>query len=216
MSEERVLERVGGGRRGRPFGVALITMFALLVAGSTSQAATSCVAKWRVLASNPSESQFFALRASPPANVWAVGTEYLGVGSVDFYVDPLVQRWDGTRWRGAPEPALRAGTTGGLFDVAVISSTDVWTVGRTSDESTGRSEGLLAHWDGSGWALSPPVAVHVEGTIYDSELEALVAITSSDIWAILRVHKPGPRSAATPDQLFAVHWDGTSWSLIEK
>jgi hypothetical protein len=89
----------------------------------------------------------------------------------------IVATPDNTQFRGA----------------AAVSADDAWLVGRVG----GPSDAVAYHWDGTSWTLSPPIS---EGN--PSELYAVDALTSSDVWAV------GGHDCCP----FSTHFDGSDWT----
>ena len=178
-------------------------------------------------------NDLFAVSASSPTDIWAVG-----LAAIHF---------DGKTWTGYPLPGIDGDIGSELRGVAVISPTNAWAVGsfKTSPTTTGN----LQQWDGSAWSISPPPS-GTEGEI----LQSITAISASDIWvggcipAFLE-HFDGSQwtyfalqdlsavnescitgiSVISPSDVWAVgwssprggsyvtvteHWDGTSWTFV--
>jgi len=75
--------------------------------------------------------------------VWAVGSYQNSVGTW-----PLVEHWDGVRWRIVTMPDTSMGTLSGI---TAVSAHDVWVVGATSDYLA--AQPLMEHWDGAHWQV---------------------------------------------------------------
>jgi hypothetical protein len=102
--------------------------------------------------------------------------------------------WDGQAWTVVP-----IGISASFFDVAAISSNDVWAVGETSNGSD--TVTVTAHWDGNSWTRVPSPTRSGFST-----LQGVTAIASNDVWAVgynLGFHAS-----------LALHWDGTDWELV--
>ena len=89
----------------------------------------------------------------------------------------------------------------GLDAVAVLSSNDVWAVGRAGNKT------LAEHWDGSQWSVVP--TPNPPESNNDSELLGVTAIASDDVWAV-----GYGTSTGTGWSTLAEHWDGTNWSIV--
>jgi hypothetical protein len=119
-------------------------------------------------------------------DIWAVGS--WGGGNA------LIEHWDGTNWSvtevQSQGPYLRG--------VAARSSRDVWAVGANVSQT------FVEHWNGRQWVAvpSPNVATY-------NELDAVCVISHKDAWAVGYSIVPGPSA------YILMHWDGTSWSLVE-
>ncbi|MEU8042226.1 hypothetical protein [Streptosporangium sp. NPDC049078] len=84
-----------------------------------------------------------------PSEVWAVGRISTGqeTGSQTRGAEgaqPLVMRWDGTRWTRVEVPVSR----GGLYGVTA-SGSDVWISGVDADHA---GQALILHFDGTAWS----------------------------------------------------------------
>ena len=86
-----------------------------------------------------------------------------------------------------------------LSAVAALSSTDIWAVGFSS-QSSGYSQTLTEHWNGSSWTVvaSPNVGSS------DNALLSIVAVSANDIWAV------GYSGLNTLTE----HWNGSSWLVV--
>ena len=90
-----------------------------------------------------------------------------------------------------------------LYGTDVISSNDIWAVGKYQD-SFGADWGLTLHWNGTSWSQVPGPYVQY------SVLTAVSALGPNDIWAV-GYYNPDPFSVFQP---LTVHWNGTSWSVV--
>jgi hypothetical protein len=86
------------------------------------------------------------LAADSPADAW-------GVGFVNVW--PLVDHWNGTRWRRVILPRPVARQLGALSMIVALSASsprNVWMFGQTSDEAGyGSSHGIWLRYDGTRW-----------------------------------------------------------------
>lgn len=124
---------------------------------------------WRVVLE--SWSSFLAIGGSGPDDVWAVGGGHVqhfdGTRwAIDFSMSPDYS-WHGV-WAGAPNDVHLVGTGSGL----------------TAE---------FAHYDGSGWTISP-------SPIF-SPLEGIWGRASDDVWAVARAA--------------LLHFDGDGWEVVE-
>jgi hypothetical protein len=134
-----------------------------------------------------------ALQAVGPNDVWIVGANFNHQGTAGH--------WDGTQWTFPSLPIpLWGGYGDGLYDVAAISSHDVWAVGRLQD---GKHEGLALHWDGTKWTdVQLPSG---PGNV----VAKIRAHASRDVWA------SGYREGNDSAPAWLLHWDGTKWSTVD-
>jgi hypothetical protein len=157
---------------------------------------------WSVVPSpNPSDddiygaNQLYDVRAFAPNDVWAVGWYWTPIGSA-----PLVERWDGRRWRVSPTPEDE---DRGLQAVDGTSSSDIWAVGHSLSIEDGH-QALAMHYDGRTWAVVPtPI---LDDDVY---LNDVSVVSPTDVWAV------GYTLPANLDiQPIIFHWDGSVWAVV--
>jgi hypothetical protein len=136
-------------------------------------------------------NELFAVSASSPSDIWAVGESTI--------------HFDGTTWTAFPAPMVPGNNTSTLQGVADISPTDAWAVGLTNASSSTGVNQLIEHWDGTQWSLFAGPAF---GSTDQPALFGLTAITANDIWAVGDVVNT---SNGILSFLFE-HWDGTAWT----
>jgi len=97
--------------------------------------------QWKRIAAPGTGAALHAVKAVSSNDVWAVGNE---VGA-----KALTEHWDGTAWTVVDNPS---DVNSVLFDLSVISPTDIWAVGCTVT-ACGDAGGapLIEHWDGTQW-----------------------------------------------------------------
>ena len=137
------------------------------------------------------DSELFAVSASSPTDIWAVGQSTI--------------HFDGTKWTAFPAPKNPGNNTSALQGVADISPTEAWAVGGTNASSTTGVNQLIEHWDGIQWSLFPGP---VFGSTDEPYLYGVTAINANDIWAVGDV-------VNTANGLLSFlfeHWDGTAWT----
>src|SRR5205823_1241808 len=104
---------------------------------------------------------------------WAVGNYYFRTENASR---TQILHWDGSQWSAVPSP--NSGTDNNyLYAAAATSANDVWAAG-SYVASSGNTQTLIEHWNGSQWAVvsSPNSGVH-------SFLNALTATSANDAWA---------------------------------
>jgi hypothetical protein len=90
-----------------------------------------------------------------------------------------------------------------LFGVSAASSGDVWAVGVTLP-SGGPARTLVERWQGRAWrTVSSP-----DRPSGGSFLNAVVALSASDAWAVGLSRSPGG-----PSRTLVLHWDGRRWGI---
>jgi hypothetical protein len=118
----------------------------------------------------------------------------------------------------APGPGPALGCSGGwhmqagrpgaresheLFGVSAASSQDVWAVGVTLP-SPGPARTLVERWQGRAWRTIPSPDRPAAGSF----LNAVVALSDSDAWAVGLSRSPGG-----PARTLITHWDGRRWAI---
>ena len=117
----------------------------------------------------------------------------------------LIERWDGTLWTSVAVPDVPVMQANYLYGVACASRSDCWAVGFDFYGTVARS--LIVHWDGTSWAIEDSPNTTIDRSNYLSDM---TCVSASDCWAV-------GQSSDTLDrarQALAMHWDGTTWSII--
>ena len=128
-------------------------------------------------------------------DAWAVGEAYT---QDTFAQVPLVQHWNGRKWRSVQIPGS---ADWGLNQVEEVAPNDVWVVG--VDYDTGQS--VAAHWDGRTWTRTPTPAFADSAILFD-----VIARTPTDVWAVGWSRDTDHQRPAG----LALHWDGRSWTEV--
>lgn len=103
-----------------------------------------------------------------------------------------------------------SGVTGAwLRGVAAVSASNVWAVGSYTDPTTGAGDTLAEQWNGSSWALVPSPNPPTSSSSPSADLNGIVALSASDIWAV-GYYFSGLSTEAT----LIEHWDGSTWSVV--
>jgi hypothetical protein len=90
-----------------------------------------------------------------------------------------------------------------LFGVSVASSGDVWAVGVALPPG-GPARTLVERWQGRAWRAVPSPDRPSGGSF----LNAVVALSASDAWAVGLSRSPGG-----PARTLVLHWDGRRWAI---
>ena len=107
-----------------------------------------------------------------PSGMWAVG----GAGN-----QPLVEHLTGGRWSVVPSPA--AGAYAELDAVTAVPGTRrLWAAGSRA-AADGEQYAIAERYDGRRWTAVPIRSYANPGNVI-SGLEAVIAISSDDVWAI--------------------------------
>jgi len=134
---------------------------------------------WSVVAA-PTGATLNAATALSSGDVWAVGTN--GNGS-----QPITIHWNGSGWTTVVSPPT-TDYNPDLLGVAGVSPNDVWAVGgNPALGCSGTSTPLIEHWDGSTWSIVTSQAfLDLKPTPQTAFLDAVVAISATDVWAVGR------------------------------
>jgi len=106
-------------------------------------------------------------------------------------------------WHVLTGPADR-GESNELFGVSVASARDVWAVG-VARRSGSPARTLVERWHGGKWRTVPSP----DRPSGDSFLNAVVALSASDAWAVGL-----SRSPDRPARTLVLHWDGRRWAIV--
>jgi hypothetical protein len=133
-------------------------------------------------------------------DVWEVG--YYAFGT---WKQTLIEHWNGIEWSIVPSPNTN-NRLNELNGVVAISATNAWAVGSASSGNALDQITLTLHWDGTAWSIVPSPS---PGTLGLNSLYAAAANSANDVWAVGSFTNTGKFA-----QTLALHWDGTSWSVI--
>jgi hypothetical protein len=146
----------------------------------------------------PSDALLYAVAASSPDDVWAVGSLGPSLRS-----STLAEHWDGTAWTAVPTPSF--GIRSSLDAVTVLSAANAWAVGSYTLHSPRIPKKLLLHWDGNSWQRAPVGRSSHDGRA----LAGIAALSPTDIWVV------GERTNSQLVQRpLTLHFDGTRWTVI--
>lgn len=137
----------------------------------------------------------YAVTALSPTNAWVVGIYDALDGQGGYLRQPLVEHWNGTRWKLVPFPYQHEWSY--LLAVSASSPNDIWAVGLVESY---KSDPFFAHWAGRTWT-----ATSTSSGNNDSRLSSVTAISSNDAWAV------GTHNG----HALAEHWDGQQWSISD-
>ncbi len=168
-------------------------------------------ASWRIVPSLIDTSELDAVEAISPTDAWAAGQG--GNGNFDT---TLIEHWDGHRWQRAPSPSVNSTAPydhNVLHGLSAIGPTNVWAVGQVYEaypDGSGPTKTLVEHWDGHRWRIVPSPNFSYPGSSGRSELNSVLAISPTDVWAV------GERDKNCCGALLTLieHWDGKSWQIV--
>jgi len=150
-----------------------------------------------------SDVGFTSVSAASATDALAVGPDP-GEAAVQ---GPFADHWDGKAWTGMQLP-VPSGQTGTLEGVADVAPGDGWAVGFSTTSSVSQDRTLIEHWKGTSWSIVPSPNP-AGGTSGSDELDAIAAVSPTDIWAAGDDFIQG----ATINLLFE-HYNGTRWTAI--
>ena len=87
-----------------------------------------------------------------------------------------------------------------LAAVTSIAAGDVWAVGNFTT-STGSTQALTEHWDGTAWSIVP------SPTVLESSLNGVAAASTTNVWAAGSYLTSG-----SVQQALFEHWNGRKWA----
>jgi hypothetical protein len=172
----------------------VIMLFGLTIAlfqDSPAQGQTGAGSLFRVVRT-PNEnfnSELFAVSASSPNNIWAVGQSTI--------------HFDGTMWTAFPAPMIKGDNNGFLQGVVAISPTLAWAAGNVTDGP--RPGQVIEQWDGTKWSLFPAPKF---GKKEQANVFAMTSSSANDIWAVGSLVN---LDTGLVSSLFE-HWNGTAWT----
>ncbi len=141
-------------------------------------------------------NELTAVAALSASDIWAVGD--FGPNS-QGYSRPLIEHWDGTKWRLVSAPHTPSAITY-LYSVTAIATNDVWAVGASGTQP------FAEHWDGGTWKETPAIPVGNDV----SRFVGVSAISANDVLAVGRYRPRGPNTEAA----LVERWDGNSWAVM--
>jgi hypothetical protein len=166
-------------------------------------------ASWSTVASpNPpsASNSLFAVSASSPTDVWAVGRS---LGSVSH---TLLEHYDGSAWKIVPSPNAGSGSNN-LFGVSAFSSNGAWAVGDWVSTATGHASTLIERWDGNSWSIVPSPNASYAG-FPDNYFYSVAATSPTSAWAVGASYSPStPTTAPMNADILTAHWNGSAWSI---
>lgn len=127
-------------------------------------------------------------------------TTYFGYRRV-----PLAEHWDGTAWTLIDVPSADDGTVGMHLNAVSCTAADAC-IAVGVHPGYGSAEPIVAHWNGTTWALEP-APVPLPARSFYSALDGISCTSSTSCIAVgFNVADSQPYAA------LAEHWDGSSWT----
>jgi hypothetical protein len=141
-------------------------------------------------------SQLKAVRAVSANNVWAVGSSFTNANGFST----LIEHWDGTAWTIKPSPPAAPNTSNLLNGLAVVSASNAWAVGSSSDATADHT--LILHFNGTSWTRVANTPTPDDSDI----LRAVSATSASNAWAV--------GASSDNSKTLILRWNGTSWKPV--
>ncbi len=166
--------------------------------------APDCGPGWNVVSSPNTGDTFNDLHdvvAISANDVWAVGAAINGGTKQDSYFT-LAEHWNGSAWSVVPTPANLGDYDNFLYDVAAVSTNDVWAVGYYYNSQITYT--LILHWNGSAWSV---VSSPNQGS-GNNTLSGIAEVSANDIWAV------GSYTNGSSSNTLFEHWNGSAWSVF--
>jgi hypothetical protein len=155
---------------------------------------------------NDISTDFDAISADSPDDVWIVGSYTATVSSTQGTFGTYTLHWNGSSWSIVSTPANPSGVEDQFDSIQAISPTNVWAVGQALNADTLASEGtLIEHWNGTAWSVVPSPSPGI-----GDYLNGVTANGSSDVWAVGTYFQ----SDTSDEQTLTLNWNGTSWSTV--
>jgi hypothetical protein len=148
--------------------------------------------------------------ADSASDAWAVGHYE---NSTTHAFETIALHWNGTDWSKVASPNPGGTSPGDLNDaigVSTFSATSAWAVGDYQSGTTGATETLLLHWNGTDWStVASPNPGGTSGFAIN-ELPSVSADSTTDAWAVGFYQNPTNLAVET----LILHWNGTNWSRV--
>ncbi len=126
----------------------------------------------------PLWNYLYGVSATSSSNAWAVGYYVNKAGTAE---DTLALHWNGTAWKHVSSPNPSS-SSNHLYGVWATSASNAWAVGQYRNNTTGETDTLVLHWNGTAWkqAASPSPS---PGTQDANTLNGVAGTSARNIWA---------------------------------
>ena len=194
--------------------------------------------QWSVSQASTDRSDWYGkvlngVAAVGPSAAWAVGYRARGanLSSPNGWQSPLIESWNGKRWRFDHTPAF-PGQRAWLNGVIAVAANNVWAVGtRSVRPAHGRwsvFQTLIEHWDGSTWKRIPSPNIGPATNkrtrkgwepASDNRLVGVTAVSARNIWAVgeyafpHHVRNKPYYSSTFGVRPMAERWNGSHWAM---
>jgi hypothetical protein len=164
---------------------------------------------WKIVPSlngSPGPNELVGVDGTSSTDVWAVGRRNPNPDPniLDPRDRPLVEHWNGHRWKVVPSPNP-SGEHGFLLSVSAVTPGAAWAVGYGNIGSPidGTARTLIERWNGHAWKIQPSPKA---GQGYD-HLRGVAMRSRVDGWAV------GDRWNGVTSRTLIEHWDGHAWRV---
>ena len=132
----------------------------------------------RVPSPNPrTRNIMYGVLGLSSTNVWAVGVAQNVSSGIEE--DSLMMRWNGTSWTTVTTPEGELGSSDRLLSVAAVSASSLWGIGYYNSPTSGLTEPLLLHWDGSSVVKNPAPDLAESAVLFGAS-----ASPGGTVWAV--------------------------------
>jgi hypothetical protein len=146
----------------------------------------------------------YAVSATSATNAWAVGYYVNKAGTAD---DTLALHWNGTTWKQVATPSPSS-SSNHLYGVWASSASNAWAVGQYRNNTTGETDTLVLHWNGTAWKKAAS-ANPSPGTQDANTLGGVAGTSASNIWAAGFYY-----TSTNTTKTLVLHWNGTAWKKV--
>jgi hypothetical protein len=156
--------------------------------------------------SNNLSSDFDAISADGPNDVWIVGTFNLEVTPTELQRETYSLHFNGSTWSIVPMPAVSTSNVNNFFSLDAVqanSPTDVWAVG--SQGVIDSSSTLIEHFNGTSWSIVPSPSPGNFGSLSG----VTTSNAANNVWAVGSDQVPG-----LTFQTLTLNWNGTAWVTV--
>lgn len=148
--------------------------------------------------------------ADSTTDAWAVGWFAAASGAQET----LALHWNGMTWATVRTPnpgGTAASAVSGLQAVTALSAHNAWSVGSFTNRTTGATETLTIHWNGTRWRrVSSPTPGGTGARRDFSTLASVSAVSAHDVWAVGEFINRKTRKGQT----LTLRWNGRRWRRV--
>jgi hypothetical protein len=142
-------------------------------------------------------------------DIWLTGS---ATGSAVQVRNTAIAHWDGSAWTVVPSPNGPK-PYNELTELAVVSPTDIWTIGISSDlrgTASINAVPFALRWDGSVWRL-----VTIPALKTFTILRTITAPDADHAWAVGTAYDSADLSDTGREVAAIARWDGSVWTIAQ-